>query len=72
MTEAMLRRQIKRYGNDAIRYKQKADRCYAAWKAHGDKNDYLNSQSYYKAAERADSIRKEYEAQLRNMTGIDK
>lgn len=71
MIETMLRRQIKRYRNDAIRYKQKAERCYAAWKAYGDKNDYLNSQSYYKAAERAESIRKEYETQLRNMTGTD-
>lgn len=72
MTEAMLHRHIKRYGNDAIRYKHKADRCYAAWKEYGNKNDYLNSQSYYKAAERSDSIRKEYEAQLRNMTETDK
>lgn len=67
MTEAMLNRQIKRYGNDAIRYKQKADRYYAAWKEYGDKNDYLNSQQYYEVARRAEEIRKEYEAQLRTL-----
>ncbi|WP_295093313.1 hypothetical protein [Ruminococcus sp.] len=67
MTEAMLRRQIRRYGNDAIRFKNKADRCYAAWKTYGNKFDYLNSQSFYKASERADQIRKEYESQLRKL-----
>lgn len=64
MTETILNRQIKRYGNDAIRFGQKADRCYAAWKAYGDKNDYLKSQRYYEAARRAEQIQKEYETQL--------
>ena len=67
MTEAMLNRQIKRYGNDAIRLKHKGDMSYAAWKEHGDKSDYLNSQRYYESARRADKIRKEYEAHLRNL-----
>lgn len=71
MTEQMLRRQIKRYGNDAVRFKIKADRCYAAWKAYGDKNDYLNSQRYYESAERARHIREEYESQLRDMSSSD-
>ncbi len=64
MTEAMLRRQIKRYGNDAVRFKLKADRCYAAWKEYGDKYDYINSQRYYQAAERAEEIKHNYEKQL--------
>ena len=67
MTEAMLNRQIKRYRNDSVRFKQKADRYYAAWKEHGDKNDYLNSQRYYEAAERAEKICKEYEVQLKTL-----
>lgn len=67
MTEAMLKRQIKRYGNDAVRFKQKADRGYAAWKEYGDKNDYLNSQRYYEAARRAEEIKNNYEAQLQKL-----
>lgn len=67
MKEAMLKRQIKRYGNDAARLKQKADRSYAAWKAYGNKNDYLNSQRYYEAFRRAEEIKKNYEIQLRKL-----
>jgi len=67
MDEKMLRRQIKRYGNDAIRFKVKADRAYAAYKTYGDNNDYLNSQRYYEAEKRAKDICKEYEAQLRRL-----
>lgn len=65
MTEQMIRRQITRYGNDEIRFKAKADRSYAAWKAYGDKNDYLNSQRYYAEAERAKNLRKKYEDMLK-------
>lgn len=65
MTEAMLKRQIKRYGNDAICLKHKGDRSYAAWKEHSNKNDYLNSQRYYESARKADKTRKGYEAYLR-------
>lgn len=67
MNESMLKRQIKRYGNDAVRFKQKADRSYAAWKEYGDKNDYLNSQRYYEAARRAEEIKNNYEAQLQEL-----
>ncbi len=66
MTEKMLRRQITRYGNDEVRYKAKADRAYAQWKAYGDKNDYLNSQRYYAEAKRSKELRKKYEKMLRN------
>ena len=68
MDEKMLRRQIKRYGNDEVRFKAKADRCYAEWKAYGEKNDYLNSQRYYAEAERARKIRQEYEKMLKKQT----
>ena len=64
MTEQMIKRQIKRYGNDENRFKAKADRNYAEWKAYGDKNDYLNSQKNYAEAERAKNIREEYEKML--------
>lgn len=67
MNESMLKRQIKRYGNDAVRFKQKADRSYAAWKEYGDKNDYLDSQRYYEAARRAEEIKNNYEAQLQKL-----
>ena len=67
MNESMLKRQIKRYGNDAVRFKQKADRSYAAWKEYGDKNDYLNSQRYYEAARRAEEIKNNYEAHLQEL-----
>ena len=63
MTLKMLDRQIKRYGNDAVRFKKKADRCYAAWKEYGDRIDYLNSQQFYEASKRADSICKVYQSQ---------
>lgn len=65
MEKKMLQRQIKRYGNDTARFKQKADRCYAAYKAYGDNNDYLNSQRYYAMSKRAEDICNEYKAQLR-------
>ena len=64
MTEKMLQRQIKRYGNDAERFRKKAARCYAAWKEYGDKYDYLNSQQYYHEAERAEEICSNYKIQL--------
>ena len=64
MTKKMLLRQIKRYGNDAERFRKKADRCYAAWKEYGDKFDYLNSQRYYREAERAEQICANYKMQL--------
>lgn len=64
MTEQMLKRQIKRYSNDAIRFKLKADRHYAAWKTYGDQKDFIYSQNFYRAAERADKIRQNYEEQL--------
>ena len=64
MTETMLKRQIRRYGNDAVRFKQKADSSYAAWKTNGNKNDYLNSQRYYEASKRAEEVKKNYEIQL--------
>ena len=67
MTEEMLNRQIRRYRNDAICFKQKADSSYAAWKTYGDKNDYLNSQRYYEACRRAEEITKNYEIQLRKL-----
>ena len=70
MDEKMLKRQIKRYSNDEIRFKAKADRYYAAWKAYGEKNDYLNSQKYYAEAERARKIRQEYEKMLNNQNSI--
>ena len=69
MDDKMLRRQITRYGNDEVRFKAKADRCYAAWKEYGEKNDYLNSQRYYAEAERARKIRQEYEKMLQQQGG---
>ena len=68
MTEQLLKRQIKRYGNDAVRFNLKANRCYAAYKEYGDKNDFLNSQKYYEMSRRAESICNEYKAQLRRLT----
>ena len=56
MTEEMLRRQVKRYENDAVRFKKHGDRCYAAYMESGDNNEFLNSQSFYKKAEEAKSL----------------
>ena len=64
MTKQMLQRQITRYRNDEIRFKNKADRHYAAWKENGDKYDYIMSQKYYAQAQRAKEIYTEYERQL--------
>ena len=66
MIKQMLQRQIKRYCNDEIRFKNKADRHYAAWKEKGDKYDYIMSQKYYAQAQRAKEIYTEYERQLAN------
>lgn len=41
MDTKMLRRQITRYSNDEVRFKAKADRCYAAWKEYGEKTTIL-------------------------------
>lgn len=66
MNEKMLKRQITRYRNDEIRFRQKADRHYAAWKANGDKYDYIMSQNYYAQAKRAKELYTEYERRLAN------
>ena len=67
MTEEMLRRQVKRYENDAVRFKKHGDRCYAVYMESGDNNEFLNSQSFYKKAEEAKKICEAYKVQLRQL-----
>lgn len=67
MTEEMLRKQIKRYENDAIRYKKHGDRYYAAYMESGDKNAFLNSQRFYQQSKKAEEICENYKAQMRQL-----